>query len=100
MDAARARQSPKRGGDRTGLELDAGLTIAEAPNIDLVALDDALTALSAVDQRRARVVEPRFFGASAWKSSPSGSRGPPETVMRIWKVAKAWLFKQLHPETL
>ena len=62
VDAARARRSLKRGGDLTRVEMAPELTIGESPNVDLVALDDALTALARVDDRRACVVELRFFG--------------------------------------
>jgi len=79
------------------VELDADLTIAEAPNVDLVALDDALNALSALDGRRGRVVELRFFGGLSVEETASALDVAPETVMRDWKVAKAWLFNQLNP---
>ena len=97
VDAARSRRSLKRGGDRVRVELDADLTIAEAPNVDLVALDDALNALSALDGRRGRVVELRFFGGLSVEETASALDVAPETVMRDWKVAKAWLFNQLNP---
>jgi RNA polymerase sigma factor (TIGR02999 family) len=97
VDAARARHSLKRGGDQARVELDAALTIAEAPDVDLVALDDALNVLSAVDQRRGRVVEMRFFGGLSVEETAEILEVSPETVMRDWKVARAWLFKELSP---
>jgi RNA polymerase sigma factor (TIGR02999 family) len=97
VDAARARHSLKRGGDRARVELDAALTIAEAPDVDLVALDDALNVLSAVDQRRGRVVEMRFFGGLSVEETAEILEVSPDTVMRDWKVARAWLFKELNP---
>lgn len=99
VDAARARRSLKRGGDQVRVELDAELTIADAPNVDLVALDDALNALSALDERRGRVVEMRFFGGLSVEETAGALSVSPETVMRDWKVAKAWLFNQLNPAT-
>jgi RNA polymerase sigma factor (TIGR02999 family) len=97
VDAARSRQSLKRGGEQTRVALDAELTIAGAPNVDVVALDDALESLSRMDQRRSRVVELRFFGGLTVEETAAVLDVSPETVMRDWKVAKAWLFKQLNP---
>jgi len=96
VDAARTRQSLKRGGDQARVELDADLTIAAAPSIDLVALDEALNGLAAVDERRSRVVELRFFGGLSVEETAGVLDVSPETVMRDWKVARAWLFKQLN----
>jgi RNA polymerase sigma factor (TIGR02999 family) len=95
VDSARARQALKRGGDQARVELDPELTIAAAPNIDLVALDEALSALAAIDERRSRVVELRFFGGLSVEETAGVLDVSPETVMRDWKVARAWLFKQL-----
>jgi RNA polymerase sigma factor (TIGR02999 family) len=97
VDAARARQSLKRGGDQTRVDLDAALTMADAPNIDLVALDEALNALASVDARRGRVVELRFFAGLSVEQTAEVLEVSPETVMRDWKVARAWLFSQLNP---
>jgi RNA polymerase sigma factor (TIGR02999 family) len=98
VDAARARQSLKRGGEQTRVALDQALTIAGAPNVDVVALDDALEALSLADRRKSRVVELRFFGGLSVDETAEVLDVSPETVMRDWKVAKAWLFQQLNPD--
>jgi RNA polymerase sigma factor (sigma-70 family) len=63
----------------------------------LAALDDALTALATADPRRSRVVELRFFGGLSVEETAQVLDVSPETVMRDWKVAKAWLFTQLSP---
>jgi RNA polymerase sigma factor (TIGR02999 family) len=97
VDAARARQSLKRGGELTRVALDSDLTIAGAPNVDVLALDDALETLAGADPRRSRVVELRFFGGLSVDETAEVLEVSPETVMRDWKVAKAWLFKQLNP---
>ena len=97
VDAARSRQSLKRGGEHTRVALDTELTIAGAPSVDVVALDDALEALASADPRRSRVVELRFFGGLSVEETAEVLEVSAETVMRDWKVAKAWLFKQLHP---
>jgi RNA polymerase sigma factor (TIGR02999 family) len=96
VDAARTRQSQKRGGDQIRVELDSEVTIAETRNIGLVALDDALNALSGLDERRGRVVELRFFGGLSVEETADVLEVSQETVMRDWKVAKAWLFRQLN----
>jgi RNA polymerase sigma factor (TIGR02999 family) len=97
VDRARSRGARKRGGNQTQVALDPELTIAEAPDINLVALDDALTALAAADLRRSQVVELRFFGGLTVDEAAEVLGVSPETVMRDWKVAKAWLYRQLNP---
>ncbi|HZA36924.1 MAG TPA: sigma-70 family RNA polymerase sigma factor [Vicinamibacterales bacterium] len=97
VDAARARQSLKRGGDQMRVDLDAALTLADAPDIDLVALDEALNALANFDARRGRAVELRFFAGLSVEETAEVLEVSPETVMRDWKVARAWLFSQLNP---
>lgn len=99
VDAARARQSLKRGGDQARVPLDDSITIAGAPDLDLVALDDALNALAAADERRSRVVELRYFGGLSVEETAEVLNASPDTVMRDWKVAKAWLFKELNPQS-
>ena len=97
VDAARARRAQKRGGEQTRVPLEGALTIAAAANIDLIALDDALEALAAADERRSRVVELRFFGGLSVEETAAVLKISPETVMRDWKVARAWLYQQLNP---
>jgi RNA polymerase sigma factor (TIGR02999 family) len=97
VDAARARQSQKRGGDQTRVDLDGILAFADAPNIDLVALDQALNGLANVDARRGQVVELRFFAGLSVEETAEVLEVSAETVMRDWKVARAWLFSQLNP---
>jgi RNA polymerase sigma-70 factor, ECF subfamily len=97
VDAARARQSLKRGGDQTRVDLDGLLAFADAPNIDLVALDQALNGLANVDARRGQVVELRFFAGLSVEETAEVLEVSAETVMRDWKVARAWLFSQLNP---
>jgi RNA polymerase sigma factor (TIGR02999 family) len=63
VDHARARRMRTRGGGANAVTLDEGMAIAAAPDVDVVALDPALTALAAIDERKCRVIEMRFFGA-------------------------------------
>ena len=102
VDWARARQAQKRGG---GLQLadheEAFLTSARSSTgstVDLVALDEALRALSSVDARKSRVVELRFFGGLSAQETAEVLKVSPETVLRDWKLAKAWLRRELHKE--
>ena len=95
---ARAKGSQKRGGAAVRVTFDEALPAVLEPGRDLVALDDALEALAAVDERKARVVEMRFFGGLSVEQSANALGVSVETVMRDWKVAKAWLLRELkHP---
>ena len=63
-----------------------------------MALDDALKALAKVDERKGRVVELRFFGGLSVEETATVLKVSPETVMRDWKLAKAWLMRELRGE--
>lgn len=65
---------------------------------DLIALDDALNALAAIDPRKSQVVELRFFGGLSVEETAKVLKVSPETVMRDWKLAKAWLARELSGE--
>jgi DNA-directed RNA polymerase specialized sigma24 family protein len=75
--------------------LDAGLLAAEAPPVDLEALDEALTRLEALDAELAQVVEVRFFGGLSIEEAAETLDVSPATVKRRWTVAKAWLAREL-----
>jgi RNA polymerase sigma factor (TIGR02999 family) len=98
VDWARSRQALKRGGEGRPLELEESLVVADAPGADLVALDDALKALAALDPRKSEVVELRFFGGLSVEETAEVLRVSPETVMRDWKFAKSWLRRELKKE--
>ena len=101
VDFARAHKYGKRGGGAIAVTLDqeANDVHSPEPSRDLVALDDALEALAAVDERKARVVEMRFFGGLSVEQSANALGVSVETVMRDWKVAKAWLLRELTKPT-
>jgi DNA-directed RNA polymerase specialized sigma24 family protein len=65
---------------------------------DLVALDDALTALAAVDARKSQVVEMRFFGGLSVEETAEALHVSIQTVMRDWRIAKMWLLRELHQD--
>jgi len=96
VDWARSRQALKRGGRVAPLELDEALAVGEVPGRDLVALDDALKALTAQDPRKGQVVELRFFGGLSVEETATVLKVSPETVMRDWKLAKSWLRRELR----
>jgi len=98
VDFARARCSQKRAGGIAVVPLDQELVISADPQPDLVALDDALKSLAAVDERKSRVVELRFFAGLNVQETAEVLRVSCETVMRDWKLAKAWLFRELCQE--
>ena len=94
VDFARARHYQKRGGGARQVSLDEGLLSTERGG-DLMALDDALTALAAVDARKSQVVEMRFFGGLSVEETAEALHVSVDTVMRDWKLAKAWLLREL-----
>jgi RNA polymerase sigma factor (TIGR02999 family) len=95
VDAARSRRRKKRGGGAVQVSLSEGLLTTERP-YDLMTLDDALEALATIDPRRSKVVELRFFGGLDVKETAVVLDVSPETVMRDWKLARAWLRRELQ----
>src|SRR5262249_51936946 len=95
VDFARARRNLKRGGGAQQVSLGEALLAPLEPDADLVALDEALTALAAIDQRQAQAVEVRFFGGLSVEETAEVLKLSPETVHRDWRVAKAWLLREL-----
>jgi RNA polymerase sigma factor (TIGR02999 family) len=95
VDVARSRRYQKRGGGARRVSLDAALLPAAEPAVDLVALDDALRALSDMDPRKGQVVELRFFGGLSVEETADVLRISSDTVTRDWKLAKIWLQGQL-----
>lgn len=96
VDYARSLHRLKRGGHAALAALDEALLLTDERGMDLVALDDALNALADIDSRKSRVVELRFFGGLSVEETAEVLRVSPETVMRDWVWAKAWLFRQLE----
>jgi RNA polymerase sigma factor (TIGR02999 family) len=99
-DQARARQSHKRGGGAPPVSMDVDLVGTPEASANLVAVDDALNRLAKVDERKSQVVEMRFFGGLSVDETAEVLRVSPETVMRDWKLAKAWLHRELSGEKL
>ena len=95
VDAARSRGYQKRGAGAPLLSLDEALIVPTEPSADLVALDDALTALAAMDVRKSQVVELRFFGGLSLEETAEALQVSRDTVKRDWKMAKLWLLREL-----
>jgi RNA polymerase sigma-70 factor, ECF subfamily len=95
IDHARAHRYQKRGGGVTKVTLDGDIAVPSEPGRDLVALDDALEALAKVDERKSRVVELRFFGGLTVEETATVLQVSVDTIMRDWKLAKAWLLREL-----
>jgi len=91
-----AKRYRKRGGGAVQVTLDEGVALSIEPGRDLVALDDALEALSKLDERKSRVIEMRFFGGLSVEETAEALHVSPETVKRDWKFAKAWLLQELQ----
>jgi RNA polymerase sigma factor (TIGR02999 family) len=96
VDHARTRQYQKRGGDAARVTFDEALVVARDPGADFVALDDALEALAAFDDRKSRVVEMRFFGGLSVEETAAVLKVSPSTVMGDWRLAKAWLKREMR----
>ncbi len=96
VDFARSRRQQKRGGGAHITSLDQALVVCAEPDQDLVALDDALQSLAALDPRKVQVVEMRFFGGLEEKEIAAVLSVSVDTVQRDWKAARAWLYRELR----
>lgn len=96
VDHARARRAQKRGGDGVHVTFDEALVVTDEPRQNVVALDEALEALAQFDDRKSRVVELRFFGGLSVEETASVLNVSPDTVMRDWRLAKAWLRGEMR----
>ena len=95
VDAARTRLRDKRGGAAARLSLDAALEAQAPQDRELVAVDEALEELVRFDPRRARVIELRFFGGLSVEETAVVLKISPQSVMRDWRLAKAWMAIEL-----
>src|SRR5262245_29283981 len=96
VDLARARGRAKRGRGRVHVSLTDAGDLAVVDKSDVVALDDALTSLEAIDPRKCRVVEMRFFGGLSLEETANALNVSVATVRRDWSMARAWLYRELH----
>ena len=95
VDRARARVTGKRGGAAAHVQLDEIPEVGSWRAIELMALDDALTAMAKMDPRKAKVIEFRFFAGLSVEETAEVLKISPQSVMRDWKLARAWLEREL-----
>jgi RNA polymerase sigma factor (TIGR02999 family) len=95
VDHARMKSSKKRGGECLTLTLSEDIAISKRRELDVLALDDALTGLAALDQRQSRIVELRFFAGLSIEETSQALEISPATVKREWATARLWLFREM-----
>ncbi|MBB5058862.1 RNA polymerase sigma factor (TIGR02999 family) [Granulicella aggregans] len=95
VDHARAHRADKRGGGAETIFLEEALTPSPGRARELVALDDALDHLAQLDKRQAKIVEMRFFAGMTEEETGEVLGISPTTVKRDWRIAKAWLYREL-----
>ena len=95
VDYARRRASTKRGGNPIRVTLDEGAQVSEQKTAEVVAVDEALSRLAALDPRKSRLVELRYFGGLTVEESADLVGLSPSTVKREWRWARAWLYREL-----
>ena len=98
IDFARSRNYQKRGPNFAHIQLEEAATISATVGSELLAVDEALKQLATIDTRKGEVVEMRFFGGLTVEEIAAALSVSPETVMRDWKLAKAWLLRELSHE--
>jgi RNA polymerase sigma factor (TIGR02999 family) len=96
VDHARSKGVQKRGGADERIELDEAMAVTASPDINIIALDHALDALAAVDTRKSRVVEMRFFGGMSVEETADALHVSSDTIKRDWRLAKLWLLRELE----
>ena len=95
VDEARKRKSDKRGGDAIQVTLNDATNMVHEQAANVVALDEALKTLEAIDSRQCKIVELRFFGGLSVEETAQVLKVSPETVMRDWTFARAWLRNEM-----
>jgi RNA polymerase sigma factor (TIGR02999 family) len=95
VDHARGRLASKRGGSKLTLCLDEAIAVPAERELQLIAVDDALTTLSRIDEQQSRIVELRFFGGLTIEETSEVLQISASTVKRDWLLAKTWIFREL-----
>jgi RNA polymerase sigma factor (TIGR02999 family) len=96
VDHARAHLAGKRGAGDRRVSLDEALLVTDAPDVDVLALDEVLSRLAVIDPQQARVVELRYFAGLTMEETAEVMHISPATVGREWTLAKAWLYAELQ----
>ena len=100
IDYARSRQVAKREGELRKVSIDEAATIAHEPDASLIAIDDALTSLEALDPRKVQVIELRFFGGLTIDETAAALNTSHATIERDWTTARAWLYREVSRSEL
>lgn len=100
VDYARTRTSEKRGAGTPALSLDEGLIVSDERSAEVVAVHEALEQLSQIDPRKEQIVELRFFAGLSVDETAEVLGVSPGTVMRDWTLAKAWLRREMSPQSI
>lgn len=95
VDFARSRKNIKRGGEVIKVSLDDAPVVSEDTDSNLIALNDALNSLAEIDERKAKVIELRFFGGLSIEETAEVLKISGDTVMRDWRLAKLWLLREM-----
>jgi len=95
VEAARARRYRRRAADACRVTLAEDLMVSEPPDVDIIALSEALDEFAQIDQRKSRVVELRYFGGLTVEETAEALGISAETVARDWRIARAWLRREL-----
>lgn len=98
VDHARHRRAAKRGGGEPRLTLDTKIALMRKPEVDLLALDDALNRLASLDPQQSRIIEMRFFGGLSIEETATVLDISPATVKREWATARAWLQREMSKD--
>jgi RNA polymerase sigma factor (TIGR02999 family) len=96
VEFARRRRQLKRGGEARQISIEEALVVCQEQRADVVALDDALTKLAKLNPRQSRVVELRFFGGLTEEEIAEALKVSPRTVRNDWRLARAWLYRELN----
>src|SRR5262245_11893444 len=98
VDRARSRRAAKRGGGEYGLTRSEADRLTDKRDVNLLALDDALRRLEALDPQKSRIVELRYFGGLTIEETAEAMKISPATVKRDWSMARAWLRSEISNE--
>jgi RNA polymerase sigma-70 factor (ECF subfamily) len=99
VDHARTKHRDKRGGSVPTLSLEEALNVGRDKPADLLELDEALKRLADIDPRKSQVIELRFFGGLSVEESAEVLEVSPQTILRDWKLGKAWLYRELRKDS-
>jgi RNA polymerase sigma factor (TIGR02999 family) len=98
VDHARTKKRAKRGGSDIRVSFNDANLMGQTKDLDIVALDEALGRLAAIDQQQSRIVELRFFSGLTVEETAEVLAISPATVKRDWSMAKAWLHREISGE--